>query len=595
MARTKSKEKEAVKPEIVITSLTNTNKEFDFMPSLKISSSMPEEERKAITALKDGTYQPFMAQVEYTAELDPKTHELKKASPKNDDYVATLRDTFDFTKEFKGEVYQKKRQEGQSPLELMLKTFEKTNTPIMPRYYHNPLQYFDHILLADSYVNSYAGSVVDMYVDFIMPKTLKPVLKLRNPDDAGDDKAQQKEIEANQEIIEKLMEVDNFFSSDGVKANDDYLGIPLQAKWKSLITNHLVFGRNCMVFEYWDHLPHFKTKIDGKEKEFKDIPNVLKLIQSIDMGMIALDYYTGKIGGLWMYNSVPFIPIKSMVYLVNKPASPMIGSMYYGFSIMQRCIDAVRILRRILAQNLPQYVRSGYSGMGVFLFDSTQYPDDVRKKIRTSLINNFKAGEMAVIDYANMNDFKYQEIKINADIQNLVTLKESLIKLIVGIMGMPQSLIFDEASATRSTLVGRIISFINNEVTQLRSSIGEQIASQWYIRNFRVLYADKKDILEKFTIGVEFEEMDLETKTEKVERLILEQQLNPYTNKYIGEELGDKDYENHIDAEKIKKKDEQANNSPFPFPQKPKAQGGGTFSVKDSDTQKTASVRVTPI
>lgn len=563
------------------------------MPSLKAQGSM--DQRKIINSLKDGTYQPFMAQVEYTAEFDEKTHQLKKAYPSDQMYGGTSKDKFDFTgKEFSAEVYQKKRMMGQSPLELMIQTFAKTNTPVMPRYYANPYQYFDNVLLADGYVNSYAGSVVDMYVDFIMPKTLKPVLKLRNPDNEGDDKTQQKIIEDNQEIIEKLIEVDNFFSNDGVEPQDAYLGIPIQAKFKSLITNHLVFGRNCMVFEHWEDLPHFKDK-DGKE--YKDIPNVLKLIQSIDMGMIAIDYYTGKLGGIWMYNSVPFIPMSNMVYLVNKPASPMIGSMYYGFSLMQRCIDAVRILRRILAQNIPQYVRSGYSGMGVFLFDSTTYPDDVRKKIRTSLVNNFKAGEMGVIDYANIKDFEYKEIKINADIDYLINLKESLIKLIVGIMGMPQSLIFDESSSTRDTLVGRIISFINNEVTQLRNSIGEQIASQWYIRNFRILYKDKPEILKRFTIGVEFEEMDLETKTEKVERLILEQQINPYTNKYIGEELGDKDYENHIDPDKIKQEQEQKNSSPFPFPQKPKAQGGGEFSVKGTGTNRnmTARVKVTPI
>ncbi|MGH2613318.1 MAG: hypothetical protein ACRDFB_09780, partial [Rhabdochlamydiaceae bacterium] len=128
----------------------------------------------------------------------------------------------------------------------------------------------------------------------------------------------------------------------------------------------------------------------------------------------------------------------------------------------------------------------------------------------------------------------------------------------------------------------------------LRTSIGEQIASQWYIRNFRILYADNKEILEKFTIGVEFEEMDLETKTEKVERLILETQLNPYTDDYIGKEIGDPDYLNHIDTKKRDKQDQQ-NKNPFPFPGKPQAQGGGTFSVKDSDTNKTARIRVTPI
>jgi len=89
--------------------------------------------------------------------------------------------------------------------------------------------------------------------------------------------------------------------------------------------------------------------------------------------------------------------------------------------------------------------------------------------------------------------------------------------------------------------------------------------------------------------------MDLETKTEKVERLILEQQLNPYKDDYIGKELGDMDYLDHIDTKKRDEENQQKNSSPFPFPNKPKASGGGTFTVKDSDTNKTASVKVTPV
>ena len=198
------------------------------------------------------------------------------------------------------------------------------------------------------------------------------------------------------------------------------------------------------MFENWAHLDHFEYE----GKKYDDIPNVLKTIQSIDMGMIEMDPYSGKLGGLYMYNSVPFISTKNMIYLVNKPANPMVGSLYYGFSMLQRTIDPVRVYRRILAENYQQFIRTSYAGMGMFLFDSTQYPEDIRDAIRTAIISNFKAGEMGLIDYANINDLKYEEIKITPEISSLIQLQESMVKIMVALIGMPQSLIFDEAAVT---------------------------------------------------------------------------------------------------------------------------------------------------
>ncbi len=82
--------------------------------------------------------------------------------------------------------------------------------------------------------------------------------------------------------------------------------------------------------------------------------------------------------------------------------------------------------------------------------------------------------------------------------------------------------------------------------------------------------------------------MELETKLEKVARLIQEMQINPYTNEYLGEELGDKDYLEHIDEDKI----EQQKNDPFAQMDKgPMKPGGhGSFSVIDSQTGRPTKV-----
>ncbi|KKN76271.1 hypothetical protein LCGC14_0372970, partial [marine sediment metagenome] len=432
---------------------------------------------------------------------------------------------------------------------------------------------------------SFQGTVIDAYGDFIMPKTLKPVLRLRNPKKHGDSQAQQKLIEDNQNIIDDLIQVDDWYSDMGPKEIDPYMDMPLQLKFKALIIQHLTFGRDAIVYEHWDHLPH--VTVNGKE--YKDIPNALKLVHPIDMGMIELDEYTWKLGGMYIYNQPAFIPSQDMLYLVNRYASPLIGSFYYGFAVGQRSIDPVRVYRRILAQNYQQFIRSSHSGMGAFIFDSTGYNEEVRKKIRTTIINSYKAGEVAVIDYANIKDFDFKEMKINANIEGLVKVQEAMVKIMIGITGMPQSLIYGEGDANRSTMVGRIVSFINNQVAGLRTSIGQQIASQHYMPNFRILYKDKQE-LEMFYIDVEFEEAELETRAEKVERLLAEIELFPYKPEHIGEELGDKDYMANIDEDAIKQKKEMQEQGPQdkgPFGQsKPSAKGVFTVKGPGGETAK---------
>lgn len=553
-------------PTITITGISTD--EFDYMPNLKLASSLPDDQKKIITTLKNGTYVPFMAAVQYKASKDKENIFF---TPSDVTFESTNKDYFSFS----AAVYRKKKLQSDTVLDMVLKQFEKTDAPIMPRYYHNPLQYFDHILLADAYTNSFAGTVADTLVDFIMPKALKPVLQLRNPDTVGDADSQQKTIQENQQIIERLTEIDNWYSDDSGKEIDPYMNLPIMVKFKSAILNHIVFGRACIAFENWEHIE--PVKVGGKE--YKEIPNVLKVLQPIDMGMAILDPYTGNLGGVYIHSQMPFLSADKMIYLVNKPMNPMIGSMYYGASVLQRAIDPVRLLRRIFAQNYPQFIRTGHSGMGYFIFNSTQYDETTRKSIRSQIVSSYKAGEIGIIDYANVTDFEFKEVKVTPEIASLQQLQEQLMKVVCVVMGVPQSLVFDDGAATRDTLIGRLVSFLNNTVSRYRESLAAQIAAQWYARNFRLLYKDEPEVLKKFKIAVQFEEMDLETKREKIDRLLSEMQLNPMTDEYLGEQLGDKQYLDHIDVEKREQQYQQNMQNPFG---RMGVRPQGTYTVKDS-------------
>lgn len=555
--------------------------DLDFFPHMGLSG-LGSLEKKLTQQLKNGTYTPFMKPVEYSAEFvkgKAKDHILKLAEPMEG--AATKHGIYDA--DFMKPV---EKIQTMTRVETLAKQFQEQRLPMRPRYYHNPLQYFDHIVLSDGYSNSFGGTVIDTWSEFIMPKTLKPVLKLRHPKDAGDKNAQQKLIKKNHDIIEKLEGVSMWYSDIGRQTIDPYMDIPFQQKLRALLINHLTFGRDAMVFENWKHIE--PVSVDGEE--YKDLPNVLKILHPIDMGMIEIDEYSWKLGGMYVHSDRAYVPAPQMMYIVNQYQNPMIGSYLYGRSKLQPAIDPIRLLRRIFARNYQQFIRNSVSGMGMFLFDSTQYPEGVRTKIRTAIKNSWVSGEVGVIDYANIKDFRYEALNINVKISDLQALQEQLIKVVIGVTGIPQSLIFDEAAATRATLVGRIISFINNQVTTARTSITQQIAIQWYMRVFRTIYAGEsnKDILDTFYIDCEFEEMELETKLEKVARLIQEMQLNPYTDDYLAEELGDKDYLEHIDEDKRKKKEE--NQMGGMGMQDKFSKGSGNFSVTDSQTGKVSRV-----
>ncbi len=573
----------AKQPRIDFISLEK-NSDYDFFPEME-QSSYKTQEKKLVGQLKNGSYRPFMQMVEYEAKIKgTKYKKLEEAHPASNEYKAS-RDNYEQL-DAAEMVKLQKRMKTKSRLEVIMNQFQNPQLPMRPRYYHNPLQYFDHVLLSDQYVNGFPGNVIDTYADFIMPKSLKPVLRLHNPENVGTKEEQQKMIKENQDIISTIEGVDNWYSDLGAHATDSFMDIPLQMKWKAQIINFLTFGRDALVYENWDHID--PVTVNGKE--YKGLPNVTKLLHPIDMGMLEIDEYSWKLGGMYVHNDRSFVQSKQMLYMVNQYQSPFIGSMLYGYSKIQRAIDPGRLLRRILAQNYQQYIRSSYAGMGMFMFDSTGYPEDVRTKIRTALKNSWKAGELGVIDYANIKDLKFEAMNINADIGGLQSLQEQLIKVIIGVMGVPQSLIFDEAAATRATLVGRIVSFINNQITTLRQSITSQISAQWYNPVYRTIY-EKDDRLNTFYIDCEFEEQELETKLEKVARLLQEQQLNPYTDEYIGEELGDKDYIDHIDEKKKQMQEEQSQQ------QGPGGSGGapfgkskGQFSVTDSSTGQQVKV-----
>ena len=560
-------------PKLSFYSLENQHSDLDFFPHLGTSGN--SQHSQTIGSLKNGTYNLFMQGMEYEADYKKK-EKMFTATLKNKDIIASPTD-----KVFTGNVQTLEQDRIKSLDEL----YGQNNLPIRRRFYANPRQYYDHILLADAYTNSFAGTVIDTWCDFNIPRNIKPVIKLRRP--SGNSKADAKKIKSFKFVLEELNGIDMWYSDMGPKANDTHFDISIQQKFKAAFKLREVFGRDVIVKEHWKDY----GVVNSGKIEYKNMPNVLKIMHPIELGITEVDVYSGKIAGLWVSNDQPYIPMANMIHLVNEYASPMIGSMGYGSSKLQRAIDAVRLYRRLMAKSFPQFLRVSSSGMGAFLINTTGFDKATRQRIRLELKNMYKSSEMAVVDYANIKDFSYQEFKINTDINALVQLQDAMLKTISNVTGIPQSIAYDDSAPARATLVGRLVSFINYQVNQSRNTFRQQLASQWYMPNARIAYQDTdKNVLEEIYIDVEFEDVSLETKQEKIDRLLQETVLNNYTDEYIGQELEDPDYINHIDAAKNKKEDEQAKSNPMGAAESKKKKTGEVTSIRDHSTGQTSKV-----
>jgi len=150
VAKKKEPKSKIVQPEIHIESLTDISKlDYDYFPHMK--NGVGGEQSRLINAMKDGTYQLNMQPVEYTAKINRKAdRKLISGLPKGDSFSASKNDQW----EYSAMVEKQTRALTKTRLEVLAEAFKTTNIPIRPRYYHNPLQYFDHIILADGYLNS---------------------------------------------------------------------------------------------------------------------------------------------------------------------------------------------------------------------------------------------------------------------------------------------------------------------------------------------------------------------------------------------------------------------------------------------------------
>ena len=422
----------------------------------------------------------------------------------------------------------------------VLKERQKKGT--LPRYFMNPYQDLDYMVLQDIYANSMGGRIIDRKEELKFGNGIKPVLKFRNPEKEGDEDKQQKELEKNQHIIDKLNMVDEALG-DPDDAMDPYLDSNVNTKFQALSKNAAVFGRCMIIKEFTKPL----ILADGSKAPV-GIPNILKVIHPRDMGLVEIDQESWKLKSVNIRYSAIDIEPTHMIYIENGSNNPVYNALHYGFSEMQSMIGASRSLRQMLEVDFPTITKHVWAGIG-FMFIKPEGTTDSEKTAELERINEvIRAGRIneLMIDPEDVRvDFQDCQPKI----QELVTLADFLIRHNIAQTGMPQALFAQEQDSNRSTLVQKIRLFMDGGLKNQQKDFAQQIAKQWYMPNFKALFGKDSEEFKRFKIEAEFEPLKIEAFDDSVEAVIKLNEQFPLTLEAAGELLGITNFETMIDPD----------------------------------------------
>ncbi|MCJ8306722.1 MAG: hypothetical protein HRU07_06695 [Nitrosopumilus sp.] len=100
--------------------------------------------------------------------------------------------------------------------------------------------------------------------------------------------------------------------------------------------------------------------------------------------------------------------------------------------------------------------------------------------------------------------------------------------------------------------MGLLQSFNETTIPEYRSWFGGVISKQHYMRSFKEKYRNSPEILEKWIVECEFDDLDLTSEEVKIQLLERLNNIYPLTLEAAGEILGRKNFVSMVDMEKLK-------------------------------------------
>ena len=402
--------------------------------------------------------------------------------------------------------------------------------------YANPMQNLDYRIYETVQKHTIVGALADATVKYLTGQGFKPELELINPD--KDNKKNQKEIENNQEIITKLLKIDNQLEQH----DDDSIDVNFQQKISACIMSMLMYNRGALIFNYEKPI-----EVDGVS--YPQIPSHMIYAHARDLTLIEIDPMTKRLKGVQWKHSSTFVPVRDMIYLWNPVTSAKIhNSWYYGISILSPLISSSKLIRKLLAEDFPAMAETSWAGLALIVAKNEGNTVESKRQEFSELQSGLGKGQLNVL-VKDPKEVDVHNINYQPKIEEFRNLFESLIKLCISVMGLPQVGFYDEAAANRDTMIGKIQLTMKTNIEPMRKWIGDMIAQQWYMRWFRLLYKDKPEILEKFRIKLSWTDLHVTEWFDNIEAVMTLDGRQQLKNSEIGELLDLDNYESMVDPD----------------------------------------------
>lgn len=472
---------------------------------------------------------------------------------------------------------------------------------LWPKYWLNPYQYQDYLILQDNYANTIAGRILDVIVYFTLANGIKPKLQPKDKTKYKTDDELAQALKKANWVTSVFEQIDASISSSGTpepySTFDDSKKVqyiptyvvdsdsthsydtPLENKWQALCTMGLNFGRCAMVPNVDPEDNEVTVQIDGSDLVFKGIPKILQVLHPRDMGFNHVDPMTWKLRGIQVYNSNWILRPNQMIFVEWNANNPVYGSLYYGYSALQSMIGSARTLRRIIEVDFPLIAKTRWSGMYWLFFKRKGEGLTTAKAEHQSILNSIKLdGINLSLEDKPQEDVRVENIDLDPKIMELIEMCKFLIQYMMSQVSMPQGLLFGEQDLNRDTLKTGIQTFTKGPIKKYRRWI-LTAATEWYERMAATIIPQDekiKEVLEEFNLVATVDEFNLESPVELAQALMIMENATgmPWTLEAKAEFLETPDLAQKIDPTK----------GPEDLPQMPTG-GGNKMNIQNDKGQ----------
>ncbi len=362
-----------------------------------------------------------------------------------------------------------------------------------PTYTDQELEFFE-----DAWATTPAGTALDKRMEFVIGGGIKPIFELLDDKDLSERQKQGKLKKYDKELqsLIKFDELMNF--------NQVLLDASTMAK---------VFGRSVILFE---------NLLDDKSV---GLPKYLKLVHSRNLNKVNINAESWDIEDVKIMNPSKVAVPEEMIYIANKPNSPIRHSIWFGYSEMQRIAGAARAYRRIIEFDMPEIAQTMWAGSVMLLIKKMGRNKSNAQTDANNILNSIKPGTYNAIEVDALDEIQLEKLDLDPKIGDLVKLTDAYERIMIGNSQTPSALLGREEDQNRATLIGKIRFFIEGPVKADREWLSDIISKQWYQRVLEKM--GHVDILDDVRVKAEFEPIFMESWDDLVDAVIKLDQVLP--------------------------------------------------------------------